>query len=132
MLDISQVKLAEDLGVSFQQIQKYERGVNRVGAGRLLEIAEVLGVAITFFFEDMPGKTADGGNLPSREAETDQMAEFLSSADGIRFVRAFLSINDSRIRRRITDLVKTLAAEDVADDLGEADNAVPISLVARK
>ncbi|MCX2721469.1 helix-turn-helix domain-containing protein [Roseibium salinum] len=132
LMDISQVKLAEELGVSFQQIQKYERGVNRVGASRLQEIADVLGAPITFFFDDMPGRPSSNGTAQFREAETEQMAEFLSSADGLRFVRTFLSISDGRVRRRITDLVKSLADQDVAGETDEDEQPAPVAMTVVK
>ncbi|MFZ2102223.1 MAG: helix-turn-helix domain-containing protein [Oricola sp.] len=111
MLGMSQEKLGEALGITFQQVQKYEKGTNRVGASRLQNIAAVLGVPVSFFFEDAPGdggaKSADG----MAESSSAYVVNFLSSSEGLQLNRAFVKIADSRIRRRIIDLVKALAAE---------------------
>jgi transcriptional regulator with XRE-family HTH domain len=102
MLDISQEQLAEGLGISFQQVQKYERGINRIGAGRLQKIADVLQVPASFFFEDFakPGQKAA---LPSH------IPDFLASADGLALSAAFMSIRDARQRRCVVLLVEAMA-----------------------
>ncbi|SCY04379.1 helix-turn-helix domain-containing protein [Microvirga guangxiensis] len=104
MLGMSQEKLAEALGLTFQQIQKYEKGVNRVGASRLLQIAGILNVSIEFFFEGAPG-------LPTNNPTGDSMmAEFLTSPDSDRLVRGFLRLKDDDARKRVADLVDWLAS----------------------
>lgn len=104
MLGMSQEKLAEALGLTFQQIQKYEKGVNRVGASRLLQIAGILNVSIEFFFEGAPG-------LPTSNPTGDSMmAEFLTSPDSDRLVRGFLRLKDDDARKRVADLVDWLAS----------------------
>jgi transcriptional regulator with XRE-family HTH domain len=114
MLGMSQEKLGEHLGITFQQIQKYEKGTNRIGASRLQHIASVLQVPVAFFFEDAPG-------TPAEAAAADGMAEarpanyivsFLSSSEGIQLNKAFVRIKDPKLRRRIIDLVRALAGED--------------------
>ncbi len=106
MLSISQEKLGEALGVSFQQIQKYERGSNRIGAGRLRDIASELQVPISYFYEDMPGEEPANGFA---ETGTSYVSELLTSADGVELTRAFLKVKDPAVRRRIVDLVKSIA-----------------------
>lgn len=104
MLGMSQEKLADALGLTFQQVQKYEKGVNRVGASRLLHIARILDVGIEFFFEGAPG-------LPARGAAGDGiMAEFLMNPDSDRLVRGFLQLENDEARRKIVDLVDWLAS----------------------
>ena len=115
MLAVSQEKLGEALGVSFQQIQKYEKGSNRIGAGRLQDIATHLQVPISYFYEDMPGTTPATGFA---EAETSYVSELLTSSDGVELTRAFLKVKDPAVRRRIVDLVKSIAgsSDDEASD----------------
>lgn len=104
MLGMSQEKLAEALGLTFQQIQKYEKGVNRIGASRLLQMAGILDVSIEFFFEGAPG-------LPNVGLTGDSvMAEFLTSPDSDRLVRSFVRLRDDEARKRVADLVDWLAS----------------------
>lgn len=113
MLNMSQEKLGERLGITFQQIQKYEKGTNRVGASRLQAIANILGVPVAFFFEDAPGGDA---NLPggfAEEAASNGIMEFCTSAEGLQLNRAFTKIADTKVRRRIIDLVRSLSADTV-------------------
>lgn len=110
MLGLSQEKLGESLGITFQQIQKYEKGTNRVGASRLQAISSVLGVPVAFFFEDAPGEVAPGGFAESQA--TDFVVDFLGSAEGLQLNRAFVKIRDAKVRRKVVDLVKALAAQD--------------------
>lgn len=104
MLGMSQEKLAEALGLTFQQVQKYEKGVNRIGASRLLHIAGILGVNIDFFFEGIPGLRAGG------YSDDSLMAEFLTRSESDRLVRGFLKLKDDEARRRVADLVDWLAS----------------------
>ena len=110
MLGISQEKLGESLGITFQQIQKYEKGTNRVGASRLQAISGVLEVPVAFFFEDAPGGSAN--NNFAEDASTTYVVDFLSSTEGLRLNRAFVKISDPKVRNRIIDLVRALADED--------------------
>ena len=114
MLGMSQEKLGESLGITFQQVQKYEKGTNRVGASRLQNIAGFLQVPVSFFFEDAPGDaaTAPGG---LQESSTNYVVSFLSSSEGLQLNRAFLKIADAKVRRRVIDLVKALASDDDTD-----------------
>jgi transcriptional regulator with XRE-family HTH domain len=104
MLGMSQEKLADALGLTFQQVQKYEKGINRVGAGRLLQIAGILDVSIEFFFDGLPGLRVGGF------ASDSVMAEFLTSPESDRLVRGFLRLKDDEARRKVADLVDWLAS----------------------
>ena len=110
LIGMSQEKLGEALGLTFQQVQKYEKGTNRIGASRLHRIANVLGVPIEFFYEGAPQ-----GNLTGGFAEASSSAyvsDFLSTAEGVQLVKAFLAVKDPKIRRKIVELIKTLAGQE--------------------
>lgn len=111
MLGMSQEKLGEALGITFQQIQKYEKGTNRVGASRLQAIASILGVPAAFFFEDAPGQEPAGGRGFAEDSSVAYAAEFCSTAEGLQLNRAFARIADPKVRRRIIELVKSLSDE---------------------
>jgi len=111
MLGMSQEKLGESLGITFQQIQKYEKGTNRIGASRLQHIATVLKVPISFFFEDAPGTPAEAENMGDNQP-TSYVVDFLSSSEGLSLNKAFVRIEDPKVRRRIVDLVRSLAGDD--------------------
>ena len=102
---MSQEKLGDLLGLTFQQVQKYEKGVNRIGAGRLYEISRILGVPIDFFYE---GVSPDGGMAESGVAP---VMEFVSSGEGLQLSLAFMKIKDPKVRKRVLELVKSLANE---------------------
>ncbi|HBF30491.1 helix-turn-helix transcriptional regulator [Rhizobium sp.] len=116
MLGMSQEKLGEALGITFQQIQKYEKGTNRVGASRLQNISTILNVPVSFFFEDAPGEQAAVGSAGfSEAASSNYVVDFLSSSEGLQLNRAFVKINDPKVRRKVVDLVKALSAEIEAE-----------------
>ncbi len=110
MLGMSQEKLGESLGITFQQIQKYEKGTNRVGASRLQNISTILNVPVSFFFEDAPGEGGVGSGL-AEPSSSNYVVDFLSSSEGLQLNRAFVKISDAKVRRKLVDLVKALAAE---------------------
>jgi len=112
MLGMSQEKLGESLGITFQQIQKYEKGTNRVGASRLQAIASILAVPVSFFFEDAPGLESGAPKGLAEDSSTTYVVDFLNSAEGLQLNRAFVKISDVKIRRKVIDLVKALAVED--------------------
>jgi transcriptional regulator with XRE-family HTH domain len=112
MLGMSQEKLGENLGITFQQIQKYEKGTNRVGASRLQAIASILEVPVAFFFEDAPGQEPSGGRGFSEDSSMTSVLEFCSSTEGLQLNRAFVKITDTKVRRRILELVKSLSQDD--------------------
>jgi len=102
MIGLSQEKLGAALGLTFQQVQKYEKGSNRVGASRLLEIAGVLGVGVEYFYEGLPQVA---GDTPRHEP----ILEFLTIPESERLVRNFVRLKDEVARRKVTDLVEWLA-----------------------
>jgi len=109
LLGLTQEKLGEALGVTFQQVQKYEKGMNRIGASRLQDMAKILDVPPSFFFEDAP-TLAPGGFSESKSA--DFVVDFLSTVEGLQLNKAFASIRDQKVRRRIVDLVVAIAAAE--------------------
>ncbi|MFC3071632.1 helix-turn-helix domain-containing protein [Shinella pollutisoli] len=115
MLGMSQEKLGESLGITFQQIQKYEKGTNRVGASRLQNISSILNVPVSFFFEDAPGDRADVQSGLAEASSSNYVVDFLSSSEGLQLNRAFVKITDPKVRRKLVDLVKALAAEAEAE-----------------
>ncbi len=113
LLGMSQEKLGEKLGLTFQQVQKYEKGINRIGASRLYDLAQVLGVPVQFFYEDAPIADARGdapnGQAADGRPDEHSIVEFLRSRDGLELNRAFVRIPDLKARRAIVDLVRSLA-----------------------
>ena len=107
---MSQSKLGEALEITFQQIQKYEKGSNRIGASRLQELARVLSVPPAFFFEGAPSSAVQAGGFAEPESGA-YVAEFLSTAEGLQLNRAFALIRDAKVRKRILELVSSLAQE---------------------
>lgn len=113
MLGMSQEKLGDALNLTFQQVQKYEKGTNRIGASRLQQIAHFLEVPVSFFFEGAPGLPAHGGQNGNGEAPSPAyVSDFLATADGLALTKAFMQIKDIKLRRRIVDLVSQIAGED--------------------
>jgi transcriptional regulator with XRE-family HTH domain len=110
MVNMSQEKLGEKLGITFQQIQKYEKGTNRIGASRLQQIANVLGVPVGFFFEGAPVPDSSAKGF-SEAASPAYVSDFLATSDGLALTKAFMKVTDSKVRRRIVDLVEAMAAE---------------------
>lgn len=111
---MSQQSLAEKLGVTFQQVQKYEKGANRVGASRLSQIATALDVPMSYFFDGNQGERQDDDNS-NITRETDEIALFLSSTEGLNLNRAFMQIPSAAVRQKVVLLVKSLArAEEEA------------------
>lgn len=116
LLGMSQEKLGDALGLTFQQVQKYERGVNRIGASRLFDLARVLDVPIGFFFDDLPpelGESVVSRSRPSVYGYPDASKGFESTGmhnrETIELVRAYCAINEPAVRKRVLDLVKSLA-----------------------
>ena len=113
--DDQQEKLGESLGITFQQIQKYEKGTNRVGASRLQNISSILNVPVSFFFEDAPGEHSTSAGGMAEASSSNYVVDFLSSSEGLQLNRAFVKITDAKVRRKIVELVKALAAEADAE-----------------
>ena len=111
---ISQEKLGEKLGLTFQQVQKYEKGVNRIGASRLFDLANVLGVPIQFFYDEAPameGRVPPQPGFAERPSET-YIFEFLNTREGLELNRAFAKISDPRSRRAVVELVRAIAQDN--------------------
>jgi transcriptional regulator with XRE-family HTH domain len=108
MLSMSQTGLADAVGVTFQQIQKYEKGTNRISASRLLQISHVLQVPVSFFFEDPSGPSKRMGAHDGRSL--DYVSDFLATTDGLTLTKAFMLIEDPKVRRRIVNLVQEISS----------------------
>ncbi len=110
LLGMSQERLGDAMGLTFQQVQKYEKGVNRIGASRLFHISRILDVPVQFFFEEAP--QTDGAavaGMAEPESET-FILEFLNSREGLELNRAFVKIGDPKVRKSVVDLVRALRA----------------------
>lgn len=119
LLGMSQERLGEALGLTFQQVQKYERGVNRVGASRLFDLSRVLDVPISFFFDDMPDTLAAAyGTQPARRVAgfAEQQEGFgddsLNRRETLELVRAYYRITDPLLRKRVFELIKSMGPQD--------------------
>jgi len=107
LIGMSQERLGDLLGLTFQQVQKYEKGVNRIGAGRLFEVSRILNVPIDFFYEGV--NTQPGAGEPEGAPP---VMEFVSSGEGLQLSLAFMKIKDTKVRKRVLDLVKSLAEDE--------------------
>jgi transcriptional regulator with XRE-family HTH domain len=123
MLKMSQETLGENLGITFQQVQKYEKGTNRVGASRLQHISTILNVPVAFFFEDGPASHAAGDNR-SQVREDDAVTRFVGSREGIEFNLAFQRVGNPKLRQNILQLVKSLSRGPDATDTKSNDPRV--------
>ncbi len=113
-IGMSQEKLAGLLGLTFQQIQKYEKGTNRIGAGRLYEIAHLFGIPVSYFFEHAPQLIDDEGVGRTSVDADNHILKFASSPEGFQLARAFMKVSDSRVRKRMIELVESLTGDAVA------------------
>ncbi len=120
LLGMSQEKLGTAVGLTFQQIQKYERGSNRIGSSRLFEFAKVLDLPVSYFFDEMPSNALAGPPMSSRgrkgfgAAATDPLIK----RETLELVRAYYKIRESRVRKRIFETVKAVGAASHAEVLG--------------
>ena len=110
MLAMSQEKLGAALGLTFQQVQKYERGANRIGASRLQQLSHILQVPVAYFFEGAPNASAPHGSNGSALSMA-QIDDFVSDSDGLRLIGAFMRIDNAAVRRRIVKLVEQIAGD---------------------
>jgi transcriptional regulator with XRE-family HTH domain len=108
VLGITQQKLGGALGLTFQQVQKYEKGANRTGASRLQQIAQILQVPESFFFDGGPNASGKTPKEFSGASSPNYITDFLATPDGFALCKAFMNINDAKLRRRIVDLVEEL------------------------
>ncbi len=115
LLGMSQEKLGEHLGLTFQQIQKYEKGINRIGASRLFDLSQVMGVPVQYFYEELPVHVAESGAAGAagfaEGASENYAAEFLASREGLELNKAFARVADLRVRRALVELIRSLASE---------------------
>ena len=126
LLGMSQSKVGEAVGLTFQQIQKYERGSNRIGSSRLYEFAKVLDVPVSYFFDEMPSNALSGRPMSGRgrkgfgEAGTpfEQEKDPLIKRETLELVRAYYKIREGRVRKRIFEMVKAMGAASHAKVLG--------------
>jgi transcriptional regulator with XRE-family HTH domain len=114
MLGMSQEKLGEALGLTFQQVQKYEKGTNRVGASRLQQISEILQVPVSFLFDGGPSGAA-GADGFSEGSSPAYVSDFLATSEGLALTRAFTRITDAKLRRSIVELVEQIATREGPD-----------------
>jgi transcriptional regulator with XRE-family HTH domain len=112
LIGMSQERLGDALGLTFQQVQKYEKGTNRIGASRLQQIARILGMPIEFFFEGSPTVDREHQAGFAEVSDTPYVADFLATNECVQMNRAFLRIKDSKMRRRVVDLVNAIAGEE--------------------
>jgi transcriptional regulator with XRE-family HTH domain len=113
MLGMSQEKLGDALALTFQQVQKYEKGTNRIGASRLQQISQILQVPVAFFFEGAPVLAEAAASEGLQEAPSPAyVSDFLATSDGLSLTKAFMRIPDPKLRRRIVDLVQQIAGSD--------------------
>jgi transcriptional regulator with XRE-family HTH domain len=108
MLGMSQEKLGNALGLTFQQVQKYEKGTNRIGASRVQQISNILQVPVSFFFDGAPDISQRTEGLSEAPSPL-YIADFLATSDGLALTRAFMRIDDARLRRKIVELVEQMA-----------------------
>ena len=114
MLSMSQEKLGDALGLTFQQVQKYEKGTNRIGASRLQQISQILQVPVAFFFEGAPNLNPHLDGL-SEAPSPAYVADFLATSEGLALTRAFTRIKEAKLRRRIVDLVEQIVSDSNND-----------------
>jgi len=122
IIGMSQEKLGEKMNLTFQQIQKYEKGTNRIGASRLFQLSKILEVPVGYFFEDAfanaaPAQAMHGLHEPEQEG---YLLDFLNSREGLDLNKAFAKIQDPKVRRRVIDLVRALSDEKVDAKEGQA------------
>jgi len=115
LVGLSQEKLGISMGLTFQQIQKYEKGANRIGASRLFRLSQILEVPVQFFFDGMPavdGQVATGMAEPKQDAF---LYEFLHTRDGLELIRAFVKVANADIRKSVIELVRSLGRNQAKD-----------------
>ncbi|MDR3571896.1 MAG: helix-turn-helix transcriptional regulator [Candidatus Pacebacteria bacterium] len=123
LLGMSQEKLGEALGLTFQQVQKYEKGTNRIGASRLQQISRTLNVPPAFFFDGAPllddTVSENGVVLAAAEPSSSSFVlDFIATSEGLHLNKAFARIQDPKVRKRIIDLVTSLASDDISSVQG--------------
>lgn len=116
LVGLSQEKLGARMGLTFQQIQKYEKGVNRIGASRLFQLAQILEVPVQFFFEGASLSDAPARQGFAESGSESFLYEFLNTRDGLELNRAFVKISDAQVRRSVVELVRSLGRSEGAGE----------------
>ena len=116
MLGMSQERLGDAIGLTFQQIQKYEKGTNRIGASRLQQVGHILNVPVEFFFEGAPNQNGTSPLVDGfgESVGAGYVTEFMSTNEGIHLMRAFMKIKDPKIRKRIVDLIEVMSGGEAS------------------
>ena len=115
LVGMSQEKLGEALSLTFQQVQKYEKGTNRIGASRLQQISRILGVPVEYFFEGAPqSQDRIAANGFGEVSDTTYVADFLATNEGVQLNKAFVRIKDPKLRRKVVELVSAMAGDELA------------------
>lgn len=116
LLGLSQQKLGNRLGLTFQQVQKYERGANRIGASRLFEISEILGVPVNFFFDEMPKKKMPDNIHRLNDEDNNKFEhQFIERRETLELLRSYYGITDPNVRKRVFEVVKSISNRDGED-----------------
>ncbi|MEN6541342.1 helix-turn-helix domain-containing protein [Parvibaculum sp.] len=123
LVGMSQEKLGESLGLTFQQVQKYEKGANRIGASRLYQIARVLSVPVEFFYEGIQIEEAVEGQGMAEAEPANFDFDMLSTSEGIQLNSAFFAIRDPKVRKRVLELVKALGETESGGHSEGADGS---------
>jgi transcriptional regulator with XRE-family HTH domain len=127
LLGMSQEKLGEALSLTFQQVQKYEKGTNRIGASRLQQISKSLNVPPAYFFEGAPSFDAaipdSFTHSAAAEAGSAYVVDFISTMEGLHLNRAFARIKDPKVRKRVVDLVVAIAGDDEYQEAAATETA---------
>ena len=120
LLGMSQEKLGEAIGLTFQQVQKYERGANRIGSSRLYDLSRVLDVPVSFFFEEMPAGVAANSPAQRRLGMAEEPASYerdpMAKRETLELVRAYYKISDPQLRKRLFEMTKALGATSLKED----------------
>jgi len=115
ILGMSQEEIGEAVGITFQQVQKYERGLNRIGSSRLYEFSCLLGVSVSYFFEDIKANTNSAGEFSLAEDGSSFEHEQFNNKEVLTLVRSYYGINDPQVRKKVLALIKTLATMETAN-----------------
>ncbi len=116
LMGMSQERLGDALGLTFQQVQKYEKGTNRISASRLQQISKILAVPVEFFFEGSPGGEPNGAPGFAETGGQGYVSDFMGTAEGVALSKAFIRIKNPKVRRRVIELVAALAEDETAEN----------------